>query len=171
MKQNAKSSVEKNRGGRPAKFAEPRRPVTVTLPERVLRLLATVHADRAKAIVRLADLILAADGGLPPPVTTVAIGEGRAILLVNHCAGLARLPWLRQVEVAPGRHLLSIRSGTTIESIELGLRDLLDELPAAAATDREVIEKLLGIVRSSRRANGALKEEILFVAAEVEPAT
>ncbi len=140
------------------------------LPERVLRLLAAVDADRAKAVVKLAETMLGAKGR-PLPVAKVAIGAGRAILLVNHCAGLARLPWLRQVEVAPGRHLLSIRSGTTIESIELGLRDVLDELPAASATDREIIEKLLGIVRSSRRANGALKEEILFVAAEVEPAT
>ena len=171
MKRNVKSSAEKNRGGRPAKFAEPRRPVTMTLPERVLRLLAAVDADRAKAVVKLAETLLGAAGRPPLPVAKVAIGEGRAILLVNHCAGLARLPWLRQVEVAPGRHLLSIRSGTTIESVELGLRDVLDELPAASATDREIIEQLLGIVRSSRRANGALKEEILFVAAEVEPAT
>ena len=45
-----KSRVEKHPGGRPAKFAEPSRPVTVTLPERVLQLLAAVDADRAKAI-------------------------------------------------------------------------------------------------------------------------
>lgn len=166
MKQRAKSSVEKNRGGRPAKFAEPRRPVTVTLPERVLRLLATVHADRAKAIVRLADLILAADGGLPPPVTTVAIGEGRAIILTSYSERLERLPWLRLVEVVPGRHLLSIRSGTPVETVELALHDQLEDLPAEAAVDREIMTVLLRIVRMSRRMNTALKEEILFVAAE-----
>ena len=142
----------------------------MTLPERVLRLLAAVDADRAKAVVKLAETMLGADGRPPAKVAKVAIGEGRAILLVNHCAGLARLPWLRQVEVAPGRHLLSIRSGTTIESVELGLRDVLEDLPSSSS-DREILEKLLGIVRSSRRANGALKEEILFVATEDEPAT
>ena len=132
------------------------------MPERVLRLLATVHADRAKAIVRLADLILAADGGLPPPVTTVAIGEGRAIILTSYSERLERLPWLRLVEVAPGRHLLSIRSGTPVETVELTLHDQLEDLPAEAAVDREIMSALLRIVRMSRRMNTALKEEILF---------
>ena len=50
-----KSRVEKHPGGRPAKFAEPSRPVTVTLPERVLQLLAAVDADLAWSHARFRD--------------------------------------------------------------------------------------------------------------------
>ena len=71
LKQSAKSSVEKNRGGRPAKFAEPSRPITVTLPERVLNLLAAVDPDRAKAITRLVDALATPRGKFPQPVATV----------------------------------------------------------------------------------------------------
>ncbi|HSD10439.1 MAG TPA: hypothetical protein VLF14_05625, partial [Candidatus Binatia bacterium] len=43
------------RGGRPPKFDEPRRPVTITLPERTLRRLTAVDEDLATAIVKLGD--------------------------------------------------------------------------------------------------------------------
>ena len=39
VKESAARAITKGRGGRPPKFREPRRPVTVTLPERTLRLL------------------------------------------------------------------------------------------------------------------------------------
>ena len=165
MKQNAKSSAEKNRGGRPSKFGEPSRPITVTLPERVLNLLAAVDPDRAKAISKLADSKLGANGEFPRPVAMVKVNDGQAILLVNHSARLANLPWLRLIEVAPGRNLISIRSGTSIETIEVALRDLLEDLPAGKSRDREILDALLDILRASRRTNATLKEEILFVKA------
>ncbi len=158
------SRAEKHGGGRPAKFAEPSRPVTVTLPERVLRLLATVDSDRAKAITKLADSLLGANGTPPKPVTTVNIAKGKAIILVNYSERLARLPWLRLIEVAPARHLISIRSGTSIESIEVAMHDILDDLPKGKSTDREMLETLLQLIRSSRRTNTTMKEEILFIA-------
>ena len=52
------------------------------------------------------------------------------------------------------------------ETVELTLHDQLEDLPAEAAVDREIMSALLRIVRMSRRMNTALKEEILFVAAE-----
>ena len=165
LKHSGKSSAEKNRGGRPAKFSEPSRPVTVTLPERVLRLLAGVDSDRAKAISKLVVSLSAPRGKFPPPVATVEVAAGMAIILVNHSARLARLPWLRLIEVAPGRNLISIRSGTSIETIEVALRDLLEDLPAGKSRDREILDALLDILRASRRTNATLKEEILFVKA------
>lgn len=160
------SRAEKHGGGRPAKFAEPSRPVTMTLPERVLRLLATVDSDRAKAITKLADSLLGAQGKPPKPVTTVNIAKGKAIILVSYSERLARLPWLRLIEVAPARHLISIRSGTSIESIEVAMHDILDDLPKGKSTDREMLETLMQIIRASRRTNTTTKEEILFVSTE-----
>ena len=158
------SRTEKNRGGRPAKFAEPSRPVTVTLPERVLHLLTAVDSDRAKAITKLADTVLNINGQPLKPVATVKIAEGKAIILVSYSEQLKRLPWLRLIEVAPARHLISIRSGTSIESIEVGIHDLLDDLPRDRSLDREILETLLQIIRATRRAKTTMKEEILFIA-------
>jgi hypothetical protein len=154
----------KNTGGRPAKFAEPSRPITVTLPERVLRLLQTVDSDRAKAIVKLVDSSLTRNGRALPAVSTIEIGSGKAVILVGHSEPLKRLPGLRLIEVAPARHLISIRPGTSIESLELAIHDLLEEQPQGQATDREILETLGRIIRKSRRAQSSAKEEILFVA-------
>lgn len=42
--------------GRPRKFAETSRPVTVTLPQTALDRLAMVHPDRGLAIAKAADI-------------------------------------------------------------------------------------------------------------------
>lgn len=164
------SSGEKRRGGRPAKFAEPSRPVTMTLPDRVLRWLATVDADRAQAVTRVVDSLMESRGRKNRPVTTVRIGGGQSIILVGYSERLKRHPLLRLVEVAPGRHLISIRSGTAIESVEVALEDILDERPLAKTPEREMLEMLLDLIRSSRRTNATRKEEILIMAGEISRA-
>jgi hypothetical protein len=158
------SKSEKNRGGRPAKFAEPSRPVTVTLPKRVLQLLTAVDSDRAKAITKLANSSLYINGEPLKPVTTVKISRGRAIILVSHSEELKRLPWLRLIEVAPARHLISIQTGTSIDTIEVAMRDLLEDLPKAESSERTILEALIEIVHASRRTKTTTKEEILILA-------
>ena len=91
------------------------------------------------------------------------LAEGKAIILVNHCEPLNGLPWLRLIEVAPARHLISIQPGTSIESIEVALHDLLEDLPKDHLLDRKILEELMRVVRSSRRSNATSKEEILFL--------
>ncbi len=156
------SRPEKHHGGRPPKFAEPSRPVLVTLPERVLNLLAAVDSDRAKAIAKLAETSLRINT-LTEPVTTVQIAKGKSIILVNNSEPLKRLPWLRLIETAPARFLISIRTGTSIEMMELGIRDLLEDLPKEKSRDRVMLDTLLRIIRRSRTTDTAMKEEILFI--------
>ena len=163
------SRPKKHPGGRPAKFAEPSRPVTVTLPERVLQLLAAVDADRAKAITKLVDSSLSKSGKSLKPITTVKIADEKAIILVSYSEQLLHLPWLRLIEVAPARHLISIQPGTSIESMELDLHDLLEDLPDSKSLDREILESLSQIIRASRRTKTILKEEILFVSTSTGP--
>ena len=131
-----------------------------------MQLLAGVDSDRAKAISKLVASLLDPRGKFPPPVVTVEVAAGMAIILVNHSERLARLPWLRLIEVAPGRHLISIRSGTSIESMEVAMQDLLEDLPPEKSPDREILEVLMQIIRASRRKKTTLKEEILFVATD-----
>ena len=166
LKPRMTSRLEKHPGGRPTKFSEPSRPVTVTLPERVLQLLTTVDSDRAKAITKLADASLTHNDKSLKPVTTVKVAKGRAIILVSYSEQLKRIPWLRLIEVAPARHLISIRSGTSIESMEVAMQDLLEDLPKAKSSDRDILETLLQIIRASRRTKTTMKEEILFIATD-----
>jgi hypothetical protein len=158
------------RGGRPPKFREPRRPITLTLPERTLRLLAAVDADRARAIVKVTEAAL---GPGDPPysqlVQVVEVMPGAGIILVGASQRLREIPWLRLVEVAPGRFLLSIPSGTPVEALEIGLQDLLEVVPAADTRERAILEQLHALVRTLRRGRSVSKAEMLFVDTRDQP--
>ena len=156
---------EIGRGGRPAKFDEPSRPVTITLPDRILDRLAEIDGDRAKGIVKSVEAALA--GGACGP-TEAAVGELRAakdesLLVVARSRLLASIPWLRMVEIAPGRHLLSLQDGVPIEKLEVTLEDLLDTNPDASDAERNVLRTLLSRIRAPRRSQAVRKEEILVV--------
>ncbi len=129
-------------------------------------MLQTVDSDRAKAIVKLVDSSLTRSGRALSAASTIETESGKAVSLVGHSELLKRLPDLRLIEVAPVRHLISIRPGTSIESLELLIHDLLEEQPQGQATHREILETLGRIIRKSRRAQSSAKEEILFVAAD-----
>ena len=158
------SPTEKtNAGGRPPKFDEPSRPVTVTLPERVLRLLASVNPDRAKAISRLADIVQGEAGSSQKLVELLKVSPGKSVILVAHSRYLETIPWLRLVEIGPARHLISLLPNTSIEKLEVAVGDLLEGLPEEETNERELLESLRQNIRSQRRDQKLTKEEILFV--------
>src|SRR5215471_1223002 len=97
------------KGGRPAKFSEPSRPVTVTLPERVLGSLARIDADRARAIVKATESVMrkSIEG-----VELVEVAPGLGVIVVGPSDFLRKIDWLQLVEIAPARYLLSIPPGT-----------------------------------------------------------
>ena len=84
----------RNKGGRPAKFDEPSRPITVTLPERILERLAGIDTDRAKAIVKAVDTVLDGNGAARGAVGELPIGGGESLLAVADNRFLRRIPWL-----------------------------------------------------------------------------
>jgi hypothetical protein len=154
---------EPHHGGRPPKFGEPSRPVTMTLPERVLHLLTAVDSDRAKAVTKLADSVMSGQRGPRRLVELVPVAPGKAVILVAHSAYLPRLPWLRLVELMPGRNLLSVIPGTSVEKLEVALGDLLEVVPEDQSQERELLETLRQSIRAPRRNQKISKEEILFV--------
>ncbi len=153
-------------GGRPPKFKEPRRPVTVTLPERTIGRLAEIDADRARAIVRAAERFHRTGPEPSKPVEIVTVGAGLAVIVVKACRPLGRISWLRTIEIAPDRFLLSILPGTPIEMLEVEITDLSISTDASDA-DRALLAELLEVLRTRRRARTIQKAEILFV----EPVT
>ena len=64
--------------------------MTVTLPERILDLLAAVDSDRAQAIVKTVEAISAPRQESPRLVEKVRISKDRAILLVGNSEYLRR---------------------------------------------------------------------------------
>lgn len=158
------SSRSGSRGGRPAKFDEPSRPVTVTLPDRILDRLKEIDADRALAIVKAVEAVL----GHAPPTRTEVVRELRfdkneTLLTIADNSLLRSIPWLTMVEIAPGRHLLSLKKGTSIEKLEVTLCDILDAQPNAAPSERRTLERLVECIRPPRRSRALRTEEILVI--------
>lgn len=154
--------------GRPPKFDEPRRPVTVTLPERTLRHLESLDTDRAQAIVKATEALLGFGPAGPQPVEFVEIAPGKAIIIVGPCASLRSIPWLELVETAPGRNMLIIPSGTAVETLEVAILDLLEKGVTIGDGERGLLERLrheLGRLRRDRRIS---KAEIIFF--DIRPA-
>ena len=155
---------DKHPGGRPPKFTESRRPITITLPERTLKLLETIDKDRAKAIVKSVDAI-SFTGENHPLVEVLEVAPGLGMIFIAPCPSLCSVNFLKLIEITPARYLISITTGTPTDSLELGIQDLLDELPQNAdkEREREILSQLLKIVKSIRKNHKITKSEILFV--------
>ena len=151
-------------GGRPPKFSEPRRPVTVTLPDRTLGQLAAIDDDRARAIVKITDAIVDGDQRRLRPVELVEMAPGKSLIVVGLSQSLKRIPWLKLIEIAPARYLLTIPSGTAVESLEVVLRDMLND-PHVHHDKREhaILLELMNLIGHQRRTKRMSKAEILIV--------
>ena len=149
-------------GGRPPKFTEARRPITVTLPERVLSQLARIHPDRALALVKCVEAVA---GGTSERalVELVEVLPGKSLIVVGSRRALERIEWLRMVEIAPGRFLLVLPTGMPMERLEVELQDLRETLGADEEAERGMLEQLQRLLIQQRRRNTLSKGELVFV--------
>ncbi|MBR1608545.1 MAG: hypothetical protein IJ678_02885 [Kiritimatiellae bacterium] len=158
--QNTPAHRNASKGGRPAKFDEPRRQVTMTLPVRILDRLAGIDGDRARAVVRAVEA--AAAESTPGRVGELRVGPGEALLVVAGNSLLRDIPWLSLVETSPGRNVLALRDGASIEKLEVAIEDILDS-GAGPEADRAVLRELLDRIRTPRRNMSVRTETILVV--------
>lgn len=150
-------------GGRPAKFGEPSRPVTVTLPLRILDALAGIDSDRSKAIVKSVETALGGADAVPDPVLELPLNDREALLAISNSRLLRRIPWLTLIEISPGRHLISLEAGTPLEKLEVTLGDILDAPGDATPAELELVRQLLHNLRAPRRNRTLRPEAILIV--------
>lgn len=151
-----------NPRGRPRKFHEPSRPVTVTLPDRTLEILSELGPDRGRAIVAVADSF-AERRQLPRPrVELVSVSPELSVILIGPCPPLSEIESLRTIEVSPGRFLLTVSPGTPISALEVELADLVEH-PSLSPADEALLQELMQVLRSQRRRKNITKAEILFV--------
>ncbi len=157
------TDTPKNKGGRPAKFAEPSRPITVTLPLRILERLAAIDGDRAKAIVKAVDTVLGSEEEEFAAVRELPINDDETLIAVADNRFLRRIPWLTMLEVAPGRHFLSLKDGVPLEKLEVTLGDLIDAPSDATEAEREGLRLLRDCLRTPRRNRAVRPEAILII--------
>jgi hypothetical protein len=147
--------------GRPPKFQEDRRPVTVTLPLRVLNILEQVHPDRARAIAKLADE--AGKGFLDmKPVEIVEMAPHRGLIVVSDSAVLRSIEGLRLIEIAPTRFLITVNATLSVESLEVQIQDRIEEGNGGPG-EIELLKELLCHIRHQRRRRAVSKEELLII--------
>ncbi len=148
-------------GGRPPKYAEPRHPVTVTLPERILNDLEAVNPDRCRAIVKCVELAVG-QTRRAKPVELIELTPGKALIVVGPSPALRRIDWLRLVEIGPLRYLLALPPGTAVEVLEVALQDLLLDRDARKG-EGLLLAELLKVIRHQRRGRALSAAELLFV--------
>jgi hypothetical protein len=149
--------------GRPPKFEEPRRPITVTLPENTLSQLAAIDPDRAQAIVKATNAAAPLDAKRQKAVDIVEVMPGMGIIVVGPSRYLQKIKWLRLVELAPLRFLLTIPSGTAVETLEVAIIDLLENLKPHEKWERSMLEELRDLMRTLRLGGKLSKAELLFI--------
>ncbi len=153
----------KGAGGRPRKFKEASRPVTVTLSESALKQLEIINPDRALAIAKAAAMATRAHADSKHLVEIVEVLKGTGLIIIGPSRALRQIPFLHLVEVAPARYLLALTRGNDSAALEIALHDLLDDLPKDEHNERLLIEQLLAQIRRLRKSRRVSMAEILFV--------
>ena len=123
--------------------------MTLTLPDHVLAALAALDPDLGRAIVRLAQPVLARKPHAPAELATF----GRhSVIVIRPSRTLERRTGVELVHLPDGRALISFARSMTIPGLELLIEDALDDA-ALPAADRAVFEGIRSILRSARRSD------------------
>jgi hypothetical protein len=135
----------------------------VTLPETTLARLAAINPDRARAIVKAVGAAMPPHAKHPKPVELVEVAPGVGIILVGPSRHLKRVKLLRLVEIAPMRYLLTIPLGTAVDSLDLAIVDLLENVKPLDEWERSMLEQLKDLMRNLRLKDKLYKAELLFI--------
>ncbi len=150
----------KGPGGRPPKFHEPSRPVTLTLPESTLAELQEINPDRSQAIVQLTRQLRASSGPIPL-VEIVEMAKGTGLVVIGPSRTLQKLTFLRLVEVAPSRYLLTFEQGHDFHNLEIAIIDALED--EKNERERKLLSELLDHIKGLRKSKRVSMAEILVI--------
>ena len=159
----ASARDRKGVGGRPPKFAEPSRPITLTLPESTLEGLRLIDEDRGQAIVKLTQQAMRGGDAAQPQVEIMEMAANIGVLIIGPSAALRRIPFLHLVEVAPARFLLALDPGNDFKNLEIAIHDVMEDVPEDDVRERALIAQLLQHIRNVRKNSRVRMAEILFV--------
>jgi hypothetical protein len=136
----------------------------MTLPIRILDRLAEIDADRANAVVKVTEAVTGIDRQHFKPVELVEMFPGKSLIVVGPSLALRKISWLRLIEIAPARYLLTLPPGTSIEALEVALYDLVSHQdPHLGEAENVILRELLNLLGHQRRAQRLSKAEILII--------
>jgi hypothetical protein len=135
------------RRGRPRKFMEPSRAVTLTLPEHVIAALSDIDHDLSRAVVRLAQPEVARQ---PHPPAELATFGRNAVIVVNPTRTLEDRTGVMLIPLSDGRALISFGEPITIARLELSIRDVLED-PTLTGEDARIFTAIADILKAARR--------------------
>jgi len=113
----------------------------------VLRALAALDPDVSRAIVRLAQPMLAAR---PHPPAELATFGRHSVIVVNPSRTLEKRTGVELLHMPDGRALISFDQPMTIAGLELLIEDALED-KSLPAPDRAIFGAIGGILKSARR--------------------
>jgi len=157
------SKKNKNAGGRPPKFCEARHPITVTIPDRILQKMQSVSPDRAQAIVKCVEAVTGKKDSLLKPVELITVEKGKALIVVGPSRALRQIDWLRMVEISPARYLLVLPSGMSVDSLEVAILDLIENIDSSDREEMFLLKELRALIGNQRRGKSISKAELVFV--------
>ena len=137
--------------GRPQKFGRRARAVTLTLPEDIIAALTAVDNDLSRAVVRVAQPLVADIA--PLPLAELSKYGDRAVIVVRPIAALENIPGVTLVPLPDGRRLISLDDLMSVHEFELTLRDTVaaDRISARERSLLTAIIEILKTARSTRR--------------------
>jgi hypothetical protein len=97
------------------------------------------------------------------PVKLVEVMPGLGIIVVGPSRYLQKIKWVRLVEVAPTRFLMTIPSGTPVDSLEIAILDLLQSLDSNDKWEQAMLEQLRDLMRTLRVEGRLSKAELLLI--------
>lgn len=121
--------------------------MTLTLPEHVLEALATLDPDVSRAIVRLAQPMLAAR---PHPPAELATFGRHSVIVVNPSRTLEKRTGVELLHMPDGRALISFDQPMTTAGLELLIEDALED-KSLPSPDREIFGAIGAILKTARR--------------------
>ena len=143
------------RRGRPRKFLDRSRSVTLTLPEPVIAALEALDPDLSRAVVRVAQPEMRKR---PHPPAELAMFGRRAVIVVNPTRTLERRTGVLLVPLTDGRALIAFDESMTVARLELKIQDELEahDLPAE---DVRIFEAIRTLLKDARRSKSVALEQ------------
>jgi hypothetical protein len=146
------------RRGRPRKFQEPSKAITLTLPHAVLAALRRVDPDPSRAVVSLAQPELKKNAKANDNTAEIARFGRSAIILVNPRRALEKHTGISLVPLPGGRALISFDQSMTVANLELALREAIEERKLGAE-DARYFRHIATLLKSARLAHDVKVEQ------------
>ena len=126
--------------------------MTLTLPDHVIDALTALDADVSRAVVRLAQPMLA---HAPHPPAELATFGRHSVIVVRPSRTLEKRTGVVLVHMPDGRALISFDQPMTIAGLELLIEDALEDR-ALPDPDREIFDAIARILKTARRSDSVV---------------